>query len=200
MARTEAYREIVESQLERMDDQAGDAAGEPEPAEHLEPDPYGFHVDDPDLDLLDDDLDAGLRDDVEADALEALAEGFNARNLDAVLELVAEDGELPGLLGNDRDNLPAALQEIWQRRPSVLLARGRVEVDHVGVVWEHDGASWWRVAVVHLDDVVDGRIGVVVVSDDAALLDRVVCEAPTADDLDEGVRWSEWEHGATETS
>lgn len=195
MARTEAYREIVESQLERMDDQAADSAAEPEPSEHLEPDPYGFHVDDPDLDLLDDDLDAGLRDDVEADALDAIADAFNARDLEGLLETIAVDGEVPGILGYERSNLADAVERLWSVRPNVCLTRGRAGIEHVGVLWEHDGEQWYRIAVVHVDDVDDHAAGVVEVSEDAALLERVLAEPPD-DELEQGGRWEEWDEGA----
>jgi hypothetical protein len=158
-------------------------------------DGYGFHEDDPEVDLLDEDLDAGLRDDAEADAIDAIADAFNSRHLDALLDVLAPDGEAPGLLGYDRDNLPTAIEGLWKRRPTAFVTRGHVDGEHVGVLWEHDGAAWWRLAAVHVDDVVDGRAGVIEISDDAALLERVECEAPDAEDLEEGTRWAEWEDG-----
>ncbi len=194
MARSDAHEAIVESQLERIDDQADDPAGEAEPSELLEPDPYGFHLDDPELDLLDDDLDAGLRDDVEADALDAMADAFNARDLDGLLETVAVDGEVPGVLGYERGNLAEAVERLWSARPNVCLTRGRAGIEHVGVLWEHDGDQWYRIAVVHVDDVEDQAAGVVEVSEDAALLERVVADAPD-DELEQGGRWVEWEEG-----
>ncbi len=195
MARTEAYEAIVESKLERIDDQADDPSREPEPSQHLEPDPYGFHVDDPELDLLDDDLDAGLRDDVEADALDAIADAFNARDLEGLLDTVAVDGEVPGVLGYERGNLADAVERLWSTRPNVCLTRGRAGIEHVGVLWEHDGEQWYRIAVVHVDDVEDQAAGVVEVSEDAALLERVVADPPD-DELEQGARWEEWDEGA----
>lgn len=195
MARTEAYEAIVESKLERIDDQADDPSRDAEPSQQLEPDPYGFHVDDPELDLLDDDLDAGLRDDVEADALDAIADAFNARDLDGLLDTVAVDGEVPGVLGYERGNLAEAVERLWSARPNVCLTRGRAGIEHVGVLWEHDGEQWYRIAVVHVDDVEDQAAGVVEVSEDAALLERVVADPPD-DELEQGGRWEEWDEGA----
>jgi hypothetical protein len=194
----------AETLLDRRDDEEferrpatvdGEQAEVP-PPEGVDPDGYGFHLDDPEADLLTEDLDAGLRDDVEADALDALAEAFNARDVEAVLDIVAPDGEAPGVLGYDRDNLPGAIEGLWRRRPTCCLTRGRAELEHVGVLWEHDGAQWWRVAVVHVDDVTDGTVGVLEFSDDPALLERVDVEPPETDDLEEGARWSEWAEGA----
>jgi hypothetical protein len=193
----------AETLLDRHDDDAVDRLESSDdelaralPADGVDPDGYGFHVDDPDADLLTEDLDAGLRDDVEADALDALAEAFNARDIEAVLEIVAPDGEAPGLLGYDRDNLPEAIQDLWSRRPSVCLTRGRAEPEHVGVLWEHDGQQWWRLAVLHVDDVTDATVGVLEFTEDPALLERVECEPPPDDELEEGARWAEWSEGA----
>ncbi len=160
------------------------------------PEDFGFHEDDPDDDLLADDLDAGLRDDAEADALDALAEVFNARDLEQLLAVVASDGEAPGLLGYDKDNLGEAIEDLWQRRPTCCLTRGHHLDEHIGVLWEHDGTDWWRVAAVHVDDVADGTIGVLEFTPDPALLDEIIAEAPEADELDEGSRWAEWEDGS----
>ncbi|MFA9444054.1 hypothetical protein [Egicoccus sp. AB-alg6-2] len=158
-------------------------------------DDFGFHLDDPAGDLYEDDLEVGIRDDAAADAIDAIAEAFNARDLEALLEVVAADGEAPGLLGGDRDNLPDALEDLWARRPSACLGRGAVGDADVGVLWEHDGTTWWRLAVVHVDDVTDGRVGVLEFSDDTALLEQVQCEMPD-DDLEEGATWAEWAEGA----
>jgi hypothetical protein len=49
---------------------------------------------------------------------------------------------------------------------------------------------------VHVDDVEDGQVGVFEFSDDAALLERVECEPPGDDEVEEGTRWAEWEEGA----
>ena len=202
MNEVDRYQAAAESGLDRIDDVETDAGPMPDAdgsngaAPAIATDDYGVHLDDPDVDLLTDDLDAGLRDDGEADALDAVAERFNARNLDGLLDVVSPDAEAPGLLGYDVANLPEAVQDLWSRRPTVCLTRGYVETEHVGVLWEHDGTDWWRVAVVHVDDVVDDRIGVLEFSDDAALLERVVCDGPDAQDLEEGARWVEWEEGA----
>jgi hypothetical protein len=185
----------VEALLDRVDAHGDSAELGDSVTAGVTLDGYGFHEDDPEVDLLDEDLDVGLRDDAEADAIDSIAEAFNARHLDQLMDALAADGEAPGLLGYDRDNLPQAIESLWERRPSLCLTRGHVELEHVGVLWEHDGDDWWRLAVVHVDDAVDGRVGVIEISDDAALLERVVCEPPGAEDLEEGARWSEWEDG-----
>jgi len=190
------HQAAAEALLDRVDAGSG-----PDPLETQElpdgvsVDDYGFHEDDPEVDLLDEDLDVGLRDDAEADAIDAIAEAFNARHLEELLDILAADAETPGFLGPDRANLPEAIEGFWKRRPSLCLTRGHAETEHVGVLWEHDGDDWWPLAALHVDDVQDGRVGVIEVTDDPALLERVHCEPPSGDDLEEGARWSEWEDG-----
>ncbi|MCC5946989.1 MAG: hypothetical protein JJT89_00920 [Nitriliruptoraceae bacterium] len=205
MDAVDRHQAAAERDLDRIDDEA-DATLDPRRVEDdrlvrgavgraVAPDDYGIHVDDPDGDLLDEDLDAGLRDDREADLLDSIAEAFNARDLDGLMELLNDDVEVPGLLGYERANVPGALQGLWERRPSCCLVRGYTGTEHIGVLFEHDGTSWWRVAAVHVDDVEDGQAGVLEFSDDTALLEQATCDTPDADDLEEGVRWEEWEQG-----
>ena len=189
----------AEARLDRVDDEVAqrelEELDEP-PTDGVDADGFGFHVDDPDTDLMNDDLEVGLRDDREADAIDALAEPFNARDVEGLLAVIAPDAEVPGLASADLSDLPDAVQELWRRRPTCLLTRGYAEREHVGVLWEHDGTEWWRTAVVHVDDIVDGQVGVFEFSDDAALLERVECEPPGNDEVEEGTRWEEWEEGA----
>ncbi|MEX0836333.1 MAG: hypothetical protein WD010_09595, partial [Nitriliruptor sp.] len=158
----------LEAQLDRLDDAALDGA----PREGDEPpdlgtfdekaDGFGFHVDD-DPDRVIDPLEhaAEAHDGPDAvDAVDELVAAFNARDLEDLLAVVAADGEAPGLLGYDRANLPQAVTDLWDRRPTVQVTRGELEGRVAGVLWEHDGSAWWRLAVVSVDDIRDGRVGV----------------------------------------
>ncbi len=203
MSRFDRLQAAAETGLDRVDDDVFEdrspveSGAEPlPPPDGVQAEGYGFHLDDPEADLLDEDLDAGLRDDADADALDVVAEAFNARDLDALLEVVAPDCEASDVLGYDRANLPDAIEELWVKRPTATLTRGRSELEHVGVLWEHDGSSWWPLAVVHVDDVADGTIGVLEVTVDPAMLEQVVAEPPGDDELEEGERWSEWDEGS----
>jgi hypothetical protein len=207
------YQAAAERGLDRLDDLAVEDDDAPEEAgssdgrvpvdggvgRSVDTDEYGVHVDDPDVDLLDDDLDAGLRDDREADLLDSLAEVFNARDLEGMLELLAPDAEVSGLAAHDRDDVADAVRDLWRRRPTCCLTRGFALAEHVGVLWEHDGEAWWRIAAVHIDDPAESHLGVLEFSDDPALLDQIECEPPDPDDLEEGARWSEWEEGTDGT-
>jgi hypothetical protein len=194
----------LEAQLDRLDDAA--LAGVPA-ADRSEPpdlgtfdpasDGYGFHVDDdPEaaIDPLEDVVEVHEGPDA-VDAVDELVAAFNARDLDDLLAVVAPDGEAPGLLGYDRANLPEAVTDLWDRRPTVHVTRGELDGRVAGVLWEHDGTSWWRLAVVSVDDVRDGCVGVLEFADDPILVERVVTEAPEGE-LVEGARWQEWEEGS----
>lgn len=131
------------------------------------------------------------------DCVDAFTEAYNARDLEALLELMSEDGEMPGL-GNDLDNLPEAVEDLWERRPSTMLTRAALDAQVLAVMWElGDAGQWWQVATLHFDDCRDGQIGVVEFSDDPAILEEVQTVAPDAD-LDEGSRWEEWTDGAVD--
>lgn len=192
----------LEAQLDRLDDAANADAPSPaaEPPDRGTFDPgtdgYGFHLDD-DPDQAIDPLADAVEDhdgNGEADVLDELVAAFNGRDLDDLLALVANDGEAPGLLGYDRANLPEAVADLWNRRPTVLVTRGELDGAAAGVLWEHDGADWWRLAVVSVDDVRDGCVGVLEFADDPDLVERVVTEAPD-EELVEGARWQEWDEG-----
>ena len=192
----DARRAAAESALDRID---GEEDAVPDEPGYLGLDEVGLRVEDGDDVATGDtteleDLEGDPFDDAAAELLDAIAEAFNARDMDGLLEVVAKDGEVPGLLGYERDNLPEAIEDLWIRRPTCCVTRGSVNSGCVGVLWEHDGGTWWRVATLHVDDITDGTVGVLEFSDDAALLEQVECEMPGGT-LDEGERWEEWEEG-----
>ena len=129
--------------------------------------------------------------------IEAFADLFNARDLDALVELAAEDCETPGL-GNDIDNFPDAIEDLWERRPTTLVTCGVLHELPVGVLWElDDGDTWWRLAALHVSEIRDGAAGVIAFSTDPNQLEEVAADPPDGD-MEEGTRWSEWEEGAAE--
>ncbi len=193
MAEPDRLQAAAASRLHAMngDEATGDGV-EVRDVTALDHDELGYHVDEPD-DAQDAPLDEVAE--IDTDVVDAIAEAFNARDLDALLDVVASDGEAPGLLGGDRDRLGESLESLWHRRPTSCITRGRVHDVVVGVLWEHDGAAWWPLATVHVSDLDDdGMVGVLEFSDDASLLDEVEAEGPDGD-LEEGARWAEWDEG-----
>lgn len=186
----------AEARLDRVDRSNG----------HRPPDDVPVYVLDHDDDLHVEEVWDGLTEDEQeelgggpdsevANAIDVFNELFNARDLDALLELAAEDCEAPGL-GNDLDNLPEALEDLWDRRPSCLLTRGEHEGRCLSVMWEagNNVGEWHRIATVYFDDIANGELGVIEFADDAAVLDQVVTAGPDGEH-DEGSLWSEWEDG-----
>lgn len=197
----------AEAQLDRLDDGRSDGPDDATDTVELSD---GMHIEDADADLVaagaigltTDEimLELGSPGDPDAvDCIEAFTEAYNARDLDALLELVRDDTEAPGL-GNDLDHLPEAIEDLWERRPSTVLTRGDLDGQVLAVMWElGDGDRWWRVATVHFDDCSEGEIGVLEFSDDPSILEEVQTVAPDGD-LDEGTRWTEWTDGAFDES
>ena len=197
MSRSERPQEDAESPTRRFDAGLPPDEGEGVAADvtRLDDGEFGFHVDDPE-DAPRGEFDPDEVGETDTNVLDSLAEAFNARDLDTMLESLAADGEAPGLLGGDRESLAEAVEGLWHRRPTCCVTRGRVEGVVVGVLWEHDGAAWWPLATVHVADLDDdGMVGVLEFSDDVALLDEVEAESPDGD-LEEGSRWSEWDEGS----
>lgn len=128
------------------------------------------------------------------DVIDELCEAFNARDLDAVMDLCSEDCETPGLAVNC-DDLGDELDQLWERRPTVTMTRAVHDDVGVGVLWERgESATWAPIATIHVDLDEDGMIGVLELSDDVALLDELEAEPPDGDMM-EGSRWEEWAEG-----
>lgn len=106
------------------------------------------------------------------DAVDALAEMFNARDLDGVLEVCAPDCEVPGL-ASDLEEVGPALDDLWIRRPTVQMTRMVVDDRAVGVLWERvASARWGTIGTVHVDLDRADRAVVLEFSDDLEMLDR----------------------------
>ncbi len=129
------------------------------------------------------------------DAIDAFSEGFNARDLDALFDVLSGDCELPGF-GGDRDNFGDTVEQLWETRPTCLCTRGDLDGQPVGVLWEvGDDGRWWKVAPVAFEEARSGRLAVVELIDDEALLDAIDAPEPERE-FDEGARWSDWDEGA----
>lgn len=119
-----------------------------------------------------------VRDD---DIVDALAEAFNARDLDGLVDLTAADCEVPGLQDGPVSVDPA-VGDLWNRRPSILMTRVVDDDRALGVLWERAASDTWSaVGTIHVD-VVDDLVRVLEFSDDVGLIDRLGPIAPTADD------------------
>lgn len=179
-ARLDRLVDRAEASVERQREAAGDEPPEGQAwalSERELDDGMQVRSEDDDLPEEVDDWIA-VRDD---DIVDALAEAFNARDLDGVRDLTAPDCEVPGLEGGPTTVDPA-MAELWDRRPSILLTR-EVDGDRaLGVLWERaDSQHWSAVGTVHVD-VADELVRVLEFSDDLGLIERLAPVAPDADD------------------
>lgn len=126
----------------------------------------------------------------------AFVEAFNARDLDAILQIVSADVELPDVAGEGHEALADELGEIWERSPVVVLTDARVDCVPAAVAWRPDEqARWTRVALVTFD-ADDGLLTVVELPEDAEALRTALAEDPVGDVVNEELDWSSWDEGA----
>lgn len=187
--------ESAEAALDRLDDERGQSQqlAELDEAEVMA---TGMRVDDGEpLDVQDGEDEEHHFDGELIDAIDAFNEAFNARDLDALLEVVADEVEAPGL-GGDRANLAGAVEDVWDQRPTAILTRGDLGGQPVAILWDiGDDGRWWRVAPLLFDGgVVDGRLAVVELADDPDAAAEATADGPD-EEFDEGTRWEEWESG-----
>lgn len=128
---------------------------------------------------------------------DAFVEAFNARDLEALLALIADDVDCPDLPGDGgRPALAEEICDVWERSPVAILTRARLDEVPCAVGWLPDeGGRWSRAALVVLDGE-DSTLTLVGVPDDADALDRADAEDPTGEELEEWCDWGEWDSGA----
>lgn len=128
-----------------------------------------------------------------------LVDAFNARDLDAVLALVADDLECPDLGGEGAAAFAGALTDIWDRSPGAIITRAFLDDAPCAVAWMPDEEGCWSRAGLLVLDGDDDQIRLVELVDDADALDRATADDPTGEELEEGSDWGEWDSGeATE--
>ena len=129
---------------------------------------------------------------------DALVSAFNDRDLDSLMQIVADDVEVPDdVAGDGAEALAAEVEAIWQRSPGAVLTRGLLDGHPCAVGWLPDEEGCWsRAALVCMDFDVDARLlTVVTMPEDADALDRAEASEPTAEQLDEWADWAEWDRG-----
>lgn len=126
-------------------------------------------------------------------------DGFNERDLDALLSVVAPDVECPDIAGDGAADLAEEVAAIWERSPGALLTRALLDGSPCAVAWLPDEDGCWSRAALVCFDREGSLLSLVAVPDDADALDRAEAEEPTGEQLEEWQDWSEWDRGeATE--
>lgn len=125
----------------------------------------------------------------------AFVEAYNARDLDAVLEIVSADAELPDITGEGHDALAEELLAVWERSPLVVLTHAFVSDAPAAVAWLPDEQGHWHRAGLLTFDGDDGHLTVIQMPDDAEALHAALAEDPVGDVVSEEFDWSEWDRG-----
>lgn len=142
-----------------------------------------------------DDVDDRLADGDLESLRDEFVDGFNARDLDALLSLVHADVEMPDLTGDGAAVFAEELEAIWERNPGAILTRAFLEGAPVAVAWLPDEDGCWSRAALVCFATEDGLLSLVAVPDDADGLDRAEAEDPTGEEIEEWTDWSEWDRG-----
>lgn len=128
--------------------------------------------------------DADVRVEADVSGLDELAAAFVAafdgHDVDGVLEVVADDVEMP-----DRDDEGAAaltdeLVRLWNRLPDVVLTRGWDDGAACAVAWRPDEDQRWVRCGLVLFEASDDLLTCIRLIDDAQALDAVVADEPVA--------------------
>lgn len=144
---------------------------------------------------IDDDLGPDL-DDAGLESLRnAFVEGFNARDLDAILLLVAPDVETPDVAGDGRDVLAEELQAIWERSPAAVVTHATIADAPAAMAWLPDERGAWLRAAVLTFDAEGGQLTVVEMPDDAEALHTALADDPSGDPIADELDWAEWDRG-----
>ena len=139
--------------------------------------------------------------DLDAQSLrDEFVDAFNARDLDALLSVVAADVECPDRHAVGVGALAQEVTDIWHRAPGVILTRAVLDDTPCALAWlPDDDGCWSRAALVCLDagpqDAPRPLISLVELPDDTDALDRAEADDPTGEELEEGMGWVEWEVG-----
>jgi len=122
-------------------------------------------------------------------------EAYNARDLDVLLSLAAEDVECPDTHGDGVQALAEEISSIWERSPAAFLTRGFLDGEPCAVGWLPDEEGCWSRAALVTFAGDNGLLSVVSLPDDIDSLERAEAEDPSGEEQDEGTDWSEWDSG-----
>ena len=163
----------------------------------------GFRVVDGDPDPEEPSLEVPLAEldgDGERETLrDAFVEAFNARDLEAVLDVVHPDVECPDRGATSAADLADQLTAIWHRSPGAILTRAFLDGAACAVAWLPDDDGCWSRAALVCFEAEDGLIRLLDLADDPDGLDQAEADDPDGEELDEGASWAEWQEGEEAT-
>jgi SnoaL-like domain len=133
-------------------------------------------------------------DDVDLETLrDAFVEAFNARDLETILDLVADDVETPDLLGEGRDALSDELEAVWEDFPEIIVTRAVVDGRPSAMAWRADDDASWSPSMLFTFDDGEGLLVLVEMTDHPDELERATADDPEDEPPDEEVTWPGWD-------
>lgn len=126
------------------------------------------------------------------DLVTSFVELFNARDEVELQTLLADGAELPDL-GEDPDGFPGALEDLWDRNPTVTATTGWRDEEPLVVLWVRNDGAWWRTGRIVVEGDEDG-IAVAELVESPPGADGVITDEPERN-VEEGADWDEWENG-----
>ena len=169
-----------------------DAGSDAEPAEvDFEVDPVVIHAESEETDESEDGPSEGPDPDLDNLVVE-FVDLFNARDMDALAELLAADAEAGFLHESSRPGVIEGIEDLVFRRPDVVTTRGDLGTDPVAAVWLLDAdTDHYRLCGYFAIDLADGETPLIGQIDLVEELpdENLVVETP---DDSERPEWEDW--------
>lgn len=120
---------------------------------------------------------------------DAFVEAFNGRDLDGVLELLADDVDLAAEDSQGTHAVANALTSMWDRSPEVVLTVASLNDQPAAVAWIRGDGEWARATVVTFDGG-NGLIELLEFVEDPADVEAAVTDGPAPDEVEEEFDWA----------
>ena len=143
------------------------------------------------------DIDAAI-DPAGENVVDEFVDYFNARDLDSLAELLAEDVTADFLDLGGREGVIEGIADLSIRNPGLLLTRGELGEEPVVVAWtpgeNHDYRRLGFFCFTFTDDA-DALVEHIEYDDSPSDSEAVLAEEPDPVDMPEGLDWQEWDSG-----
>ncbi len=131
-------------------------------------------------------------------AIDELVDYFNARDFEALAELLAPDVTSDFLDLAGRAGITENLAELAIRNPGLVLTRGELGTEPVAVAWTPGEVHDYRMLgflTFTFSEEAEALIDHLQYDDRPEDADELLAEEPDPDDMAEGGEWQEWEAG-----
>lgn len=141
---------------------------------------------------------------VEEAALDEFVDFFNARDLEAIRELLDEECSAPFFGGNGHDSIMQGMGELVLGYPGIITTRGELGDEPVVVAWipgeerVYRRMGYFRFSFTEDGErsVIEGEVQIEHIDYSDELDDgNLLAEEPDPEDMAEWESWREWEEG-----